>query len=167
MEHSAPLWMDPEFWVAVGTILLLALAARPLGKMLGVMLDDRAKIIQTQLHEAESALAAAQAKLNELSQAQAQAASAAGQIMRQAELDAESLRARSAQELEHALIAREKHAMDKIMQAERAAVQEIREMAVTLATTLSRRILQEKMTEQQMDAVLTETLQGLLQRRLN
>ncbi len=167
MHETVSFWMEPEFWVAASTILLIVLAWRPMGKIIAGSLDQRAKIIKVQLTEAEAALAAAQAKLGELAEAQERAAAVAAQIMEQAERDAEALRMRGAEELEHALAAREKHAMDKIMQAETAAVHEIREMAVTLATTIAKMTLREHMHDQQMDAVITDTLQNLSKRQLH
>jgi F-type H+-transporting ATPase subunit b len=149
---------NPELWFAVASIIVIALAWNPIGKILAKTLDARADKIRADIAAAEKLLSDAKTALARYTGALAGAEEEARRIIEQAHLEAEQIRVRSAEELEHALKAREQHVLDRIQQAEAAAVAEIRDATVTLAIQASRAALRDNLNDNQQHALLEKAV---------
>lgn len=135
------MFSDPTFWVAVSFAVFIALMVKPSRKMLAA-LDARASRIKAQIEEAQKLREDAQHLLAEYQRKQRQAIEEAGQILAHARAEATRHREQAAQALEVALKRRERHALDRIAQAEAQAVEEVRQVAADVAIAATRRLLE-------------------------
>lgn len=139
---------DPTFWVLVAFLLFFALVfyLKVPGKVLG-QLDERAARIKQGLDEAEKLHQDAQRLFAEYQRKQRNALQEAEEIVAAAEAEAKSLLKETEAELKLSLERRRKQAEDKIAQAEKQALQEVRDTAVEIAVAAA-------------SQVLTQSLQG-------
>ncbi len=135
------MFSNPTFWVGVGFVLFVVLAWKPISKALLGALDDRAAKIKAQIEEAERLRAEAQALLAEYKTKHAQALQEAQGIVAAAEDQAKRIAADAATSLDAALKRREQQALDKIAQAEAAALRDVRNQAVDIAMAAARQIV--------------------------
>jgi F-type H+-transporting ATPase subunit b len=135
------MFSNPTFWVGVGFVLFVVLAWKPISRALLGTLDDRAARIKAQIEEAERLRAEAQALVAEYKAKHAQALQEAQAIVATAEDQAKRIAAEAATALEGALKRREQQALDKIAQAETAALRDVRNQAVDIAMAAARQIV--------------------------
>lgn len=140
---------NPEFWIVVAFLAFVVIAFRPASKAITAMLDDRSEKIRQELEEAQRLREDAQSTLASYQRRQREALKEAENIIAHAREEAERLRQHSAAELESAMKRREAQAMDKIAQAEAAALQEVRNLTVDIAVAASGRVLAQRLDEQQ------------------
>jgi F-type H+-transporting ATPase subunit b len=133
---------DPTFWVLVAFVLFFALIIylKVPGKVLG-QLDERAARIKQGLDEAEKLHQDAQHLFAEYQRKQRNALKEAEEIVAAAEAEAKTLLKDTEAELKLSLERRRKQAEDKIAQAEKQAVQEVRETAVDIAVAAAAQVL--------------------------
>jgi F-type H+-transporting ATPase subunit b len=142
LHDSGAFYREPEFWVAVGFVLFVALLLYlKVHKSAGAALDARGAKIKADLddaarlrREAEALLATAEARL-------AASAGDAAAIVAQAARSAEEIRAAAERDLDALIARRTKAADDRIAAAERAAETAIRAKAVDLAVDQARRLI--------------------------
>ena len=127
------LFHDNEFWILVGFLIFVGLLFRPAVKMLTGGLDSRATRVRSELDEASRLRAEAQALLHSYRAKQEQAVKTAAEIIEAAKDEAEIMRQEGEAELKRSLAGREAQAMDRIAQAEQAAVDAVRARAAELA----------------------------------
>lgn len=132
---------NPTFWVSVGFVIFAVLAWKPLSKAILGALDARAVKIKAQIEDAERLRAEAQALLAEYKAKHAQALQEAQAIVATAQDEARRIAAEAAVALDAALKRREQQTLDKIAQAEAAAVRDIRNQAVDIAMAAARQIV--------------------------
>lgn len=154
---------SPEFWFGVASLVVIALAWKPLGKILAGMLDSRADKIRAEIAQAEALLAEAKTLFARYSGALQEAEAEAERIIAQAKNEAEQIHARMAQELEHSLAARRQHILDRMTQAEKAATAEIRDAAVTLTMQASRNALRMHTNDNQHSALVQKAIDAVKQ----
>lgn len=139
-------YQTPEFWVAVGFFLLLALVFNAARKTILGMLDRRAAGIRAQIEEAMRLKEEAQATLADYRRKQHEAIKEAEDMIRHAREESERLERNARKALEDSLARRREQALLKIAQAEADAVQAVRDTAVDIAVAATRRILAEEIT---------------------
>jgi F-type H+-transporting ATPase subunit b len=133
---------EPEFWVAIGFGLVIALLAwKGVPGMVGAMLDKRAAAIAAELDEARRLSSEAAALLAEYRKKAEGAEAEAAAILREAEAEAARFAADSRAALNAQIERRAKAAQDKIAQAEAAAVNEIRGLAADAAVGAAEKII--------------------------
>ena len=137
----------PEFWVAVGFILLVGVIAKPLYRVITGGLDSRADKIRNSLDEAKQLREEAQHLLAEYQRKQRDAAKECEDIIAHAETEAGRFAEHAAAKLEASLKRREQLAIDKIAQTETEAIQEVRNAAVDIAVSATRKLLAQRMDE--------------------
>jgi len=156
------LLLEPEFWVAVGFVIVIGLIIY-LGapKMIGNVLDDRALAIKAELDEAARLRAQAQALLADYKRKSANAETEAAAIISEARADAErvagEMRAALAMQIER----RGKQAQEKIAQAEAAAMAEIRALAADAAASAAEKLILARMDEKRAGAMVEQSLKDL------
>ena len=137
---------DPETWVAVGFVLVIALlVAKGVPGMVGKMLDQRATAISAELDEVRRLSAEAAALLASYQQKAAGAEAEAAAILEDAKAEAARFAAESRAALAAQIERRTKAAEDKIAQAEAAAVNEIRGLAADAAVAGAEKLIAARM----------------------
>lgn len=142
--HAEPA-IPEEVWLFVALAILFAMIYRPVRRAVLGALDQRAARIASQLDEAKRLREEAQAALAGFQRRQRDAMAEAEEIIAHARHEAERLRSDAAKHLEEALKRREGMAMDRIAQAEAQAMAEVRNMAVDVAITASRRLIADQL----------------------
>jgi F-type H+-transporting ATPase subunit b len=143
------MFSNPTFWVGVGFVIFVVLAWKPLSKAILGALDDRAIKIRAQIAEAERLRAEAQGLLAEYKAKHAQALQEAQAIVAAAQDEAKRIAAEASVALDAALKRREQQALDKIAQAEAAALRDVRNQAVDIAMAAARQIVAAQVQGQQ------------------
>ena len=135
----------PDFWVAVGFLLFMAAVIKPAWKAITTGLDDRAEKIRTSLDEAASLREEVQHLLAEYQRKQRDATREVDEMLANARAEAERTAKEAAEALADSLKRREQLAIDKIAQAEADAMQAVRNTAIDVAISATRRILSEQL----------------------
>ncbi len=155
---------DPEFWIAVALVLLIAVILRPVKRALLGALDSRAARIKLELEEARKLREEAAALVETYRRKQATALAEGEAIIRQAASEAELTRRRAEAELGESLKRQERQALDRIAQAEAAAVAEVRARAVDLAIAAARKLLAENLDAARKAALVDQAIAELPRR---
>lgn len=153
--------MKPEFWVAISFVVFVFLVWKKAKVAILGALDARAEKIRAELDEAQRLREDAQSALAAYQRRQRDALKEAEAIIAHAREEAARIRAQAAAELEAALKRRESQAVDRIAQAEAAAVNEVRHLTVDLAMQASRKLLTEGITAKQADALIDQSIAEL------
>jgi F-type H+-transporting ATPase subunit b len=161
MEHEASMLADPHFWVNVGGLIFLAFAGPKIWKALTQMLDQRAIKIKADLDEAQKLKDEAQALLGEYQRKQKDALREAGEIIETAKVVAQRQAKEAAANLETALARREKLAMEKITQAEAAAIAEVRREAVDVAAAAARKLIVANLNDARANALIDAAIKDV------
>jgi F-type H+-transporting ATPase subunit b len=155
---------DPTFWTAVAFVIFVAAMYRPVKKALVGALDGRIDQIRSEVEEAQRLREEAQALLASYQRKQREAAQEAEEIVKKAREEAELHRKETESAMADLLKRQEAQAVEKIAQAEAAAVQEVRDVAVDLAIAATQKILTEKVTGDLSDKLVDEAITELPQK---
>jgi F-type H+-transporting ATPase subunit b len=159
--------MDATFWATVALVLFLILVAYlKVPGMIGRSLDQRADKIKAELEEARRLREEAQQLLAEYQRKRKEAEKEASEIVEHARREAEQFVAEAKQKSEEYVVRRNALAEQKIAQAERDAVNEVRGRAVDLAVESARSVLASKV-DAKADAALFASSLEQLRARLN
>lgn len=159
------LLQDTTFWAFVGLVLFfVVIIVFGAPKMITKALDDRADRIRTELDEARRLREEAQELLASYKRKQAEAAKNAEGIIRQAKAEADYLRDNAKSEIAHRVERRTALAEQRIAQAEAQAAKEVKALAADLAVDAAQRLLADKMTKTQRNAVLKSDIASLKDR---
>lgn len=153
--------MKPEFWVALAFVIFAVLVWKKAKAAIVGALDARAEKIRAELDEAQRLREDAQAALAAYQRRQRDALKEAEAIIAHAREEAARIRAQAAADLEASLKRRESQAVDRIAQAEAAAVNEVRHLTVDLAIQAGRKLLTEGITAKQADALIDQSIAEL------
>lgn len=136
------MFQDPTFWTLVAFVAFFALIfwLKVPGK-LTVQLDERAARIKQELDEAEKLHQEAQHLFAEYQRKQRNALKEAEEIIAAAQAEAKALVKQAQADTAAALERRRRQAEDKIAQAEKLAVQEVRDTAVEVAIAAAGQVL--------------------------
>lgn len=153
--------MKPEFWVALAFVIFAVLVWKKAKAAIVGALDARAEKIRAELDEAQRLREDAQAALAAYQRRQRDALKEAEAIIAHAREEAARIRAQAAADLEASLKRRQSQAVDRIAQAEAAAVNEVRHLTVDLAIQAGRKLLTEGITAKQADALIDQSIAEL------
>ncbi len=151
----------PEFWVAVGFVILVAGVARPAWRGITQGLDARSERISQTLEEARTLHEEAQHLLAEYQRKQRDATREADQTIEQARREAERLRAEAVDNLERTIERRKALAQEKIAQAEADAVRAVRDAAVDIAIAATARVIGERLGEDRAAVLIDDAVKDL------
>lgn len=135
----------PEFWVAVGFIVLFLLIGKKAWGAIKTGLDERAARISTSLDEATRLREEAQHLLAEYQRKQRDTAKEIDDLLAAARAEAERATVNAKEALEASVKRREQLAIDKIEQAQADALQAVRNTAVDVAIAATRKLLDDKL----------------------
>jgi F-type H+-transporting ATPase subunit b len=155
---------DPTFWTAIAFVIFIVALFKPVKKALMAGLDSRIAQIRAEVEEAQRLREEAQTLLASYQRKQREAAQEAEDIVKQAKEDAALQRAEARKSLEEMLRRQEALAIGKIAQAEAAAVQEVREVAIDLAIAATEKILAEKVRGELSDRLVEKAIGELPQK---
>lgn len=159
--------MDATFWALISLIIFLAIVAYlKVPGMLGKSLDDRAGRIRNELDEARRLREEAQQLLAEYQRKRKEAEQEASEIVAAAKREAGQLVEEAHKKTEDYVARRTALAEQKIAQAERDAVTEVRSSAVDLAVEAARAVLAGKV-DAKANANLFKTSVQELKAKLN
>jgi F-type H+-transporting ATPase subunit b len=148
-------------WLLVALVILIVIAYRPAKRAILGALDARSARIKNELDEAQRLREEAQAALASFQRRQRDAMSEADEIIAHAREDAERMRKQALEDLEQVLARREQLAMERIDQAEANAAAEVRNVAVDVAITASRRLIAEQMDQKRAQRLVDEAIADL------
>jgi F-type H+-transporting ATPase subunit b len=161
------MFAEPEFWVAVGFVIFVAvLIYVGVPKMMTKALDDRAKRVQDELNEARRLKEEAQKLLAEYQAKQRQADEEAAAIVAGAKAEAERFAAEAKTKMEEFVARRSKMAETKIAQAEAQAVADVRAAAAEAAVNAAEKILTDSVKGKVADDLLARGI-GDVKTKLN
>lgn len=153
---------EPEFWVAVGFVLVLVLLFwKGVPGMIGKMLDQRAAVISAELEEAKRLRAEAAALLTDYQKRAKSAEAEAQSIIAAATAEAAEFQKESRAALESQIARRAAAAQDKIAQAEAQALNEIRGLAADTAVNAARKLIAERLDEGRARSLIADSIKGL------
>ena len=151
----------PEFWVAIGFLILLAVLVKPAKKMIITSLDSRADKIRSSLDEAEKLREEAQHLLADYQRKQREAAKEIEALVANARSQTESMRSEAEHSLKNTLARREQLAHEKISQAEADAIAEVRNLAVDMAIKASSELLERRLGQKESQKLIDTAIKEL------
>lgn len=162
MEFLKTLLQEPDFWEGLGLLTVIALFLY-LGVpgMVAAMLDKRAKEIEAELTQALQLRKEAEVVLTNYRERAKEAGKEAETILRDAKADAERFAEEARTALKAQLERRAKQAQDRIAQAERTALLEIRTLAADAAASAAEKIITARIDEQKAGALIAQSLSDL------
>lgn len=155
---------NPTFWVAVGFVIFVVLTWKPLKRAALGQLDAHAAKVKAQIEEAERLRAEAQKLLEEYKAKHKAALSEAEGIVARAQAEATRIATEASAQLDAALKRREQQTLDKIAQAEAAAMRDVRNLAVDIAIAAAGKIVAEEMKGAKGAAALESAIKELPQK---
>jgi len=139
VEHG--FFGDHETYVAIAFVLFFALLWRKIWAALSGMLDARANAVRAELDEAQRLRREAEAMLNDAQARREAAIEESHRLVEGAKAEAQRIAQAAAEDAEHAARRREQMAMDRIAAAEKAAVDDVRNLAAEVATAAVRDVI--------------------------
>ena len=153
---------EPEFWVAVGFVLVIAILVwKGVPGMVGKMLDARSAVIAAELGEAKRLRDEAVALMADYQKRAAGAEAEAQSIINDARADAERFAAESRASLKAQIERRAQAAQDKIAQAEAAAMNEIRALAANAAAGAAEKLIAARMDDKRAAQLIESSIKDL------
>lgn len=159
-------FQDPAVWVAIATVIFVALAAKKVSGAVTKGLDERTAKIRAELAEAERLRDEAATLLADYQRKQRDAMQDAAAILATAREEAARFRTEAAASLEASLKRRERAAIESIAQAEAHAVKELRNQAVEIAIAAARQALTQTLDPARSGALIDQAL-GELEQKLH
>jgi F-type H+-transporting ATPase subunit b len=154
---------DPEFWVLVAFLIVVAGLVRLTSPMIAKSLDERAARIKTELDEAQRLREDAERALADYQRRQRDALKDAEGIIAQAKAEAERFGRKAAQDLEEAIERRTRQAEEKIAQEEVKAIAEVRSIAIDVAIAAARQIIVKELDMRSGGALIDNAIAALPQ----
>jgi F-type H+-transporting ATPase subunit b len=153
---------EPEFWVAVGFVLVVVLLVwKGVPGMVAKLLDQRAAVISAELEEARRLRAEAAALLDDYRKRAAGAEAEAKSIVATAAAEAAQFQKDSRIALEAQIARRAAAAQDKIAQAEAAALSEIRALAADTAVSAAQKLIAARLDDKRASGLISDSIKGL------
>jgi F-type H+-transporting ATPase subunit b len=159
--------MDATFWAFIALVLFLGVVVYfKVPGIIGKSLDDRAAKIRNELDEARRLREEAHQLLGEFQKKRKEAEKEASDIVAAARREAEALLEDAHKKTEEYVARRAALAEQKIGQAERDAVAEVRSIAVDVATEAARAVLAGKLDVEASAKLFQDSLKAV-QSKLN
>ena len=152
---------DATFWVAIAFVIFAVLSFKKISGLIVSGLDQRGDKIRQELEEAQRLREDAEKVLNECQKRQIEAEAEAEKILAYAREEAGRVLRRAEEDVQNAVKRREAQAVDRIAQAEASALTEVRNVAVDIAITASRRLFEERVTRNDPDPLIERSLKGM------
>ncbi|MGD0865713.1 MAG: ATP F0F1 synthase subunit B [Rhizomicrobium sp.] len=167
MELVKEILQEPDFWEGLGLLIVIGMFLY-LGVpgMITGALDKRARDIEAELTQALQLREEAEVVLTNYRERAKEAGKEAETILKDAKADAERFAEEARVALKAQLERRAKQAQDRIAQAERQALLEIRTLAADAAAAAAEKIIGSRIDDQKAGALIAQSL-GELPAKLN
>jgi F-type H+-transporting ATPase subunit b len=153
--HNAEFVVTVAFIVFIGLLVYLGVP-----KLLGRLLDDRAKTISDELNEARMLREEAKALLASYDRKMKEVAEQSARIIGTAKDEAQAAAVQARADLEHAITRRLASAEEQIESAVKAAERAVRDQAITVSIAVAGEVLSRQMTAEaanaQVDAAIAQ-----------
>lgn len=166
LAHHEPFYMSAEFWVAVSFFVAVALLAKPVGRMIKIMLRKRASAIGKRIEDASNLKEEAQKLLAEYERKYRRAKQEAQEILTRSEKEVNLLRKESLAKLENSMAVKEKEAKARIKSAQDDALKEVAELTAKKTVDVVKVILNQKLDAKLQDKLIEESIRNLSQSNL-
>ncbi len=146
-EHDYPtaFGIAPHGWVAIAMLVVFAIALRAgVPKIIAKILDDRIATIRKQLEDAARLRTEAEALRDEYAGKIAGAEKEAAELVENARAETKAILEKAEADSKALVERRKQMAEDKIAAAERDAIEDVRNRAVTAAASASRTLIADK-----------------------
>lgn len=155
---------DPTFWVAVAFVIFVIAVFKPIKGALMGGLDAKIEEIRREVEEAEKLREEAQSLLANYQRQQRQAIQDAENIVARAKEEAGRHRAEADEAMKEMVRRQEEQAREKIAQAEAAAIQEVKSMAIDLAMAASEKLLADKLAGDEGSRLIDKSISEIPQK---
>ena len=155
---------DPTLWVAVAFVIFVIAVFKPIKGALIGGLDAKIEEIRREVEEAEKLREEAQSLLANYQRQQRQAIQDAENIVARAKEEAGRYRAEADEAMKEMVRRQEEQAREKIAQAEAAAIQEVKSMAVDLAMAASEKLLADKLVGDEGSRLIDKSISEIPQK---
>jgi F-type H+-transporting ATPase subunit b len=153
---------EPETWVAIGFLILVALLVwKGVPGLIGKMLDQRAAVISAELDEARRLRAEAADLLEDYKKRAAGAEAEAQSIVNDARAQAARFTEESHASLKSQIERRTAAAKDKIAQAEATALNEIRGLAADAAVSAAQTLIKARLDDKRASTLIAGSIKDL------
>jgi F-type H+-transporting ATPase subunit b len=153
-----------EFWVLLGFIIFVVLVWKKGRLAIAGALDGRAERIRHRISEAETLRAEAEAMLREAEERQKTALQQTERTLADAKGEAARIKDRATNDIAALLERRRRAAVEKIGQAEAAAVAEVRQYAAHVAIAAARQVLARQVQGALADHMIDQAISELPRR---
>lgn len=166
--HPTAVGMDGTGWVALAMLAVIALMIwKKVPAIIGGALDKKIAAIRSQLDEAKTLRAEAEALKADYEAKAAAAANEAADIIAQARVDAEGIVSQARADAAALIERRGRMAEDKIAAAERGAIAEVRAKAANAAASAAAALIAQRHDAAADKGLVDQTIAGLGSARLN
>lgn len=154
-------WLTGTFWVTMAVLVFLLLFGGKIVVPVNNMLDNRAATIRAALDEAAKLKAEAEAMLADAKRRQEQAIADAEAILATAHAEATRMAEELAKEAEATARRRKQMAQERIAAAEKAALHEVSNVAVDVATAAVAQLLRNGFAADKHDGMVDHAIAGV------
>jgi len=155
------LFHEPRFWSAVAFVLFFVLFGRKIWAPLAAGLDGRAARIRADLDEAGRLRREAEQMLEDATREREQALIEARAMIENSQIEAKRIAEQARADAEAVAKRREEMARQRISASERAAVREVRQAAIEIATAAARDSIAEMLDETTRSSLIDKALTDL------
>ena len=152
---------DASFWVAAAFFVFIGLLLKVGYKRVVTLLDARADSISAEIEEAKQLREEAQQLLASYQRKHRDAVKEAEEIIEQAKIEAQRMSSQATASLQSELLQRSQIAKEKIARAEAQVIDEVKEVAVALASRASIQLIQEQLSKEQGQTIIDAAIKEL------
>jgi ATP synthase subunit b len=159
--HSGVFYENPEFWVAVAFVLVVAVLAKPVARLLNEMLNRRIEAIADRITEAQKLNEDAQKMLAEYEKKYLNAEKEARNILRKSEKEIEFLKEDRLKKLEADMEMKQKEAEQRIKTAQEAAMKEITTLTSEMTIRALKEVLAKNLDKKAQDRLIEASIEEI------
>ncbi len=159
--HGGAFYENPEFWVGLAFVLVVLMLARPIGRILNLMLNKRIEAIADRITETQKLNEDAQKLLAEYEKKYLNAEKEAKNILRKSEREIEMLKDERLKKLEAEMNMKQKEAEQRIKTAQESAVKEITALASEMTIKALKEVLTKSLDKKSQDKLIDESIKTI------
>ena len=159
--HGGAFYENPEFWVGVAFVLVVAVLAKPVARLLNEMLNRRIEAIADRITEAQKLNEDAQKMLAEYEKKYLNAEKEARNILRKSEKEIEFLKEDRLKKLEADMEMKQKEAEQRIKTAQEAAMKEITTLTSEMTIRALKEVLAKNLDKKAQDRLIEASIKEI------
>ena len=159
--HGGAYYENPEFWVGLAFVLVVLMLARPIGRILNLMLNKRIEAIADRITEAQKLNEDAQKLLAEYEKKYLNAEKEAKNILRKSEREIELIKDERLKKLEAEMDMKQKEAEQRIKTAQESAVKEVTALASEMTIKALKEVLAKSLDKKSQDQLIDESIKTI------